>query len=327
MKFMSRFFCFTVVIFRGRVRVHSEHTLFSRLLILPMPLARHQQKRGNRTSAWGSIPYKGSTMSTSTGPRTPRGKARSSQNAAKHWVESRRILPEELEEAAILRSGFEEDLKPEGLIEHEIIDDLTLNRVLRRRIDMAFTREFSTATSEKEIELRENRERSVARYWLRLANVLGRDSAEFAERLRPDDCIPPLRGLVGRIGDRGPQPEDLALLQAIYGDEPTKYAAIAMRLLAEVEAVQTAKDEAVAATSRKELEKKILDVLQTEIKRQENREEQEIIRTVTKFASALQEPLQHALETLLRYRVANAREFSGLLDSLERIRRLRRNAA
>jgi hypothetical protein len=61
-------------------------------------------------------------MGKSTGPRTPGGKARSSKNAAKHWIESRRILPDEQEEAAILRSGFEEDFKPEGLIEHEIID-------------------------------------------------------------------------------------------------------------------------------------------------------------------------------------------------------------
>ena len=81
----------------------------------------------------------------------PKGKARSSQNAAKHWIESRRILPEEQEEAAILRNGFEEDFKPDGLIEHEIIDDLVLNRLHKRRIDIATTREFSKATVEKAI--------------------------------------------------------------------------------------------------------------------------------------------------------------------------------
>jgi hypothetical protein len=59
-------------------------------------------------------------MVKSTGPRTPRGKARSSLNAAKHWIECRRILPDEREQAAILRRGFEIDFKPEGLIEHEI---------------------------------------------------------------------------------------------------------------------------------------------------------------------------------------------------------------
>ena len=127
---------------------------------------------------------------SSTGPRTPRGKARSSQNAAKHWVESRRILPEELEEAAILRSGFEEDLKPECLIEHEIIDDLVFNRLHKRRIDIVFTKEFSKATIKKTIELEENNLRPVARYWLRLAGLLRGHSAEPAERVNPDVCIP-----------------------------------------------------------------------------------------------------------------------------------------
>ena len=98
-------------------------------------------------------------MGKSTGPRTAKGRARSSQNAAKHWIESRRILPEEQDEAAILRSGFDADFKPEGLIEQEIIDDLVFNRLHKRRIDSACTREFSKAIVEKTIELRENNER------------------------------------------------------------------------------------------------------------------------------------------------------------------------
>ena len=164
-------------------------------------------------------------MSKSTGPRTPKGKARSSQNAAKHWIESRRILPEEQEEAAILRRGFEQDFQPEGLIEHEIIDDLVFNRLHKRRIDIATTREFSKATVEKAIELGENNERPVARYWLRLTNVQGMHSVEPAERVPPGLCIGALQGLMKRIGDRGPQSEDLAFLRTVYGDQPTERAA------------------------------------------------------------------------------------------------------
>jgi hypothetical protein len=41
----------------------------------------------------------------------------------------------------------------------------------------------------KAIELRENNERPVARYWLRLANVLGRHLVEPAERVPPRVCI------------------------------------------------------------------------------------------------------------------------------------------
>jgi hypothetical protein len=173
-------------------------------------------------------------MSKSTGPRTPRGKARSSQNAAKHWIESRRILPEEQEEAAVLRRGFEADFKPEGLIEHEIVDDLAFNRLHKRRIDIVMTREFSRATIEKAIELRENNERPAARYWLRQANVLGGHSAEPAERVPPGLCISALQGLMKRIGHRGPQPEDLELLRTVYGDQPTEHAALTMHLLTEV---------------------------------------------------------------------------------------------
>ncbi len=88
-------------------------------------------------------------MGKSTGPRTASGKARSSRNAAKHWIESGRILPEEQKEAAILRSGLADDFNPESTIENEILDDMTVNRLIKRRIDMAFTREFSKAANQK----------------------------------------------------------------------------------------------------------------------------------------------------------------------------------
>jgi hypothetical protein len=43
--------------------------------------------------------------------------------------------------------------------------------------------------------------------------------------------------------------------------------------------------------------------------------------------SDLQEPTRNTMEILQRYRTANMREFTHLLDSLERIRRLRHDAA
>ena len=255
-------------------------------------------------------------MSTSTGPRTPRGKARSSQNAAKHWVESRRILPEEREEAAFLRSGFEEDFKPEGLSEQEVIDDLVFNRLQKGRLDRVFTGEFLKATIEKTLELYENNDRPGARYFLRRAKLLRGHSAEPAERLRPVDCIHELQELMKRIGDRGPQPEDLEFLQAIYGDQPTPLAALSMFMLTDFQKVQTKKDGAA-----------ILDLLQDEIESQKDRQ------TLARQLLATECPTDfyglpgHALETLLRYLAAITREFSSLLDSFERIRRLRRSSS
>jgi hypothetical protein len=267
-------------------------------------------------------------MGKSTGPRTPRGKARSSQNAAKHWIESGRILPEEQRDAAILRSGFTEDFKPQGLIEQEVIDDLTLNRLIKRRIDLAFTREFSKATIEKTIKLLENDERSVTQYWLRISDSWGRDRAEReqAERLRPDSCIAALEGLKRRIGERGPQPQDLGVLRAAYGDQPTEHGALAMHLLIPVVEEQTVQNNTPQNTGQEDLKKEILEVLQTEIELQKDREQLARDVSAIESASDLQEPPRPALETLLRYRAANTREFKDLLDCLERIRRLRRSA-
>jgi hypothetical protein len=235
-------------------------------------------------------------------------------------------LPEELEQAAILRSGIEEDLKPEGLIEQEIIDDLVLNRLHKRRIDILFTKEFSKATIEKTIELEKNNLRPVTRYWLRQANLLRGNSAEPAERVHPDVCINELQRLTKEIRDLGPQLGHLEFLRQLYGDQPTAGAALSMNILAELQGLQTEKDQA-AAVRRKELQGHILDALQAEIENEKVRQYLAGNLLAIEGLSQFQEPPHDVLETLLRYRAANTREFNSLLDSLERIRRLRKNAA
>ncbi|HTQ61286.1 MAG TPA: hypothetical protein VMI32_13750 [Candidatus Solibacter sp.] len=263
-------------------------------------------------------------MGDATGPRTPRGKLRSSRNAAKHWIESRTILSDEQAEAATLRSGFEEDFKPEGLIEHEIIDDLVMNRLHKRRIDVAMTREFAKATIEKTNELLENKERPAARYWLRLAGLVGRHSLEV-EPARPDICIYALESLIKRIADRGPDPQDLELLRIVYGSRPTERAARTMHMLADAETMHSEKGD-LAAPTRQKLQESILATLRTEVGEQREREELASELVAIECASDLTEPAPNKLETLQRYRTANMREFTHLMDSLERVRRLRRNA-
>jgi hypothetical protein len=241
-------------------------------------------------------------MGKSTGPRTPRGKARSSQNAAKHWIESGRILPEEQQEAAILRNGFTEDFNPEGSIENEVIDDLVLNRLIKRRIDMAFTREFSKASIETTIQELDRDERAATQYWLRIAGLWNkyRTDGERAERLRPDGCISALKGLQGRIRERGVQPEDLAMLREAYGDQPSENAALAMYLLVPVAEKKTEQDKTAETKDDAGLKKEILDTLQTEIRRQRNREGLTKRIFDIECASDIKEPPRPTLETLLR---------------------------
>jgi hypothetical protein len=255
-------------------------------------------------------------MAKSTGPRTPRGKKRSSQNAAKHWIESGRILPSEQEDAGFLRHGFMEDFNTEGLAENEVIDDLVLNRLIRRRIEVAFTREFSKASAVKDLNWLDNHEGTAIQYWSRLRQVY----PEHGARLRPDLCISGLEEVRRRIEERGPQPEiDLPTLRRIYGGEPTENAALLM-----VELEEIADEHPTEKREQAERKKSILAVIDEEIQRQKQRLKVATGLEAIEFASDIQEPATPALETLLRYRAANTREFRDLLDTFGRIRRLRR---
>jgi hypothetical protein len=268
-------------------------------------------------------------MRNSTGPRTARGKARASQNSAKHWVQSGRILPGEQQEAAILRNGFTKDFNPEGSIENEVIEDLVFNRLIKRRIDLAFTREFSKASIETTIKELDRDERATTQYWLRIAGLENqyRTDREPAERLGPLDCISALEGLQRRIRERGVQPHDLGMLRAAYGDQPTAGAAAAMFDFVSLAEKNTEQDKKAETKDEAGLQKKILEALQAEIELQEDREGLAKRKFDIERASEIQEPPRPTLDTLLRYRAANTREFKDLLDSLERIRRLRRSAA
>jgi hypothetical protein len=73
--------------------------------------------------------------------------------------------------------------------------------------------------------------------------------------------------------------------------------------------------------------KKMLETIETEIQQQELREDLAQRMMAIESATDIQEPPSPTLELLLRYRAANTREFNNLLDSLERFRRLRQNAA
>jgi len=98
-----------------------------------------------------------------------------------------------------------------------------------------------------------------------------------------------------------------------------------MHELADARAVQIQKDEAEMSRLPK-LRESILKLLQTEIEAQKHR--MELAGDLVAIEGAdVREPTRNTLETLLRYRTANMREFTHLMDNLERIRRLRQKAA
>jgi hypothetical protein len=64
----------------------------------------------------------------STGPQTPEGKARSSQNARKHGLSAREVViaKDELEEFEDFLAAYQADLQPQGMVEQGLFNQLVL---------------------------------------------------------------------------------------------------------------------------------------------------------------------------------------------------------
>lgn len=64
----------------------------------------------------------------STGPQTPEGKARSSQNARKHGLSAREVViaKDELEEFEDFLAAYQDDLQPQGMVEQGLFNQLVL---------------------------------------------------------------------------------------------------------------------------------------------------------------------------------------------------------
>jgi hypothetical protein len=72
----------------------------------------------------------------STGPTTPEGKARSSQNARKHGLTAQDLVigPEDREEFDELLTGFQADVSPVGTLQQALFDELVAAAWNLRRI-------------------------------------------------------------------------------------------------------------------------------------------------------------------------------------------------
>jgi hypothetical protein len=209
-------------------------------------------------------------------------------------------LPGEEEQFTRLYNGLLEDFNPQRQIDYEILTDVVLCRLRSYRIDQTDTKEFAKATIEKE------------------------ERRPILDNLRPAMCIAALEHIRKLIQDRGPRPEDLAGLRDYYQSEPTRRVQLAM-LEVQIGAQQQrgSGDDSYA----EQFKKAILNLLDIEIADWQLREGFQKCRDIIEYGPGLQEPPSQMLDNLIRYRAANLREFKDLLDCLERVRRLRRDAA
>ena len=95
----------------------------------------------------------------STGPRTPEGRARSSQNAGTHGLTARDVLiaSDEREEFEELLSDYQTDVQPQGAAQQSLFDDLVaaawdLRRIRRMQVRACSDTTRTAEQLEKELD-------------------------------------------------------------------------------------------------------------------------------------------------------------------------------
>jgi hypothetical protein len=263
------------------------------------------------------------------GPKTPAGKRRSAKNSTKHGIFIARVLPEEEKEARVLHAGFVTELQPEGPVEMEIIGDMVINRLQKKRLDRHEAYEFDLARRKHEEERRKLHGTQDADGFLRIAKscdnpiaaTLGRD------RLPPTLLIDILRNFRGHVlqpdinvtGMRG-------TLQLLFGTDYSSAAAKMTYLCAKIGSRVGSGKEATrewpvdCEADRAEL----LTTIDGEIEHQISEQKRQTELDAIDFSRSTPiVPPEVVVERNLRYRVANQREFTQFLKQMRALRRLK----
>jgi hypothetical protein len=115
----------------------------------------------------------------STGPRTPEGQARSSQNARTHGLTARDLVvgPDEREEFEEFLNSYQTDVKPQGAIQQTLFDDLVsaawnLRRIRRMEVQLC----SDTALEDEQLQNKLDR---LARHKARIERTFHRSLKEL----------------------------------------------------------------------------------------------------------------------------------------------------
>ena len=118
---------------------------------------------------------------SSTGPRTPEGKARSAQNARSHGLNCSEVVvaPEEREIFADFVEAYQQDLQPEGALELTLFNQIVHSAWNIRRVHILETALFDGTTDPLADENCDAKLDRLARYAKRFENTLLRATREL----------------------------------------------------------------------------------------------------------------------------------------------------
>jgi hypothetical protein len=292
----------------------------------PLPLAAgenssRESSSQNGNSASGQtpseVPAKGSG-----GPRTKRGKNRSSRNAVKHGIFSAVVLPEESPKMyRDILHAFCDYIKPNDRAEEILVDKLAANIWRSKRLILAESAEVYYTSG-------------LARMETALAGSSDLKNREFNGRMLADDAhsdsleraIELMRRLRSLIQERGFDIDaDVAFLFQIYGPVSDKHLPTDVQLTyahwRKYSKVKEANGQPEDGNSLEEAKKNAIDMIDSQIRWAEKR--RECLKPFEDFRAIWSFPSEIGLEKIMRYESHLGREFDRTLQQIEHLRRIK----
>lgn len=261
----------------------------------------------------------GNVGSRATGPRTLKGKAKSSQNARKHGLTASKILPGEAEIVDILFEEYREEFGLEGAAEFGIGRKLAYNELRLRQIRDYETYRFEVAEARAAFQHTDRQRRSKFEACF-FRN--GHDGGTAPSRRLPALVAERyLFNLKTRVESRGPQiEEDTEALAHIYGKETDTLAGDIVLSYSELELLRDTAD----TDALQKLTTEVIRSIEAAIAAEQKRAILQFRADCVEFASDA--PVlapDTELDRIHRYRTQYERERSRLLNELVIIRRLK----
>jgi hypothetical protein len=264
-----------------------------------------------------------------TGPRTAAGKRRSRYNAVKTGIFTRSLLlkNESPADFDLLRRGYHEHFRPEGMAETELVESLAWNRWRRRRLFRAERAQIQEAI---EFTNFDSLSAQALEVWDRsrageTAGGMLRDPSNPYVIRDAIDILTQFRASFEKYGFR--KGEDPWILRKLYGLDHDNAAPIGLlRSFQLCSKLAAGEFKTVEPHSAGELKKDVLESLDAEIERLKILEV--LMLAADKRRSELQTtvaliPAQGGLDRIIRYEAHLTREFDRILSQLERLQRIR----
>jgi hypothetical protein len=266
----------------------------------------------------------------SGGPRTERGKEKSSRNAIKHGIFSTVVLPgwESRKEYQGLLHALIDDIKPEGYMQRMLVEKFAANFWRQSRLVRAESAEILSASEQARMEMvldsgRDRQKRETE-------GGMIADGANSASLERGIELLRELRARVEKHGFNWDADGDI--LFKLYGPIVEHHLPdigfVMYRFWIKCSELYAENVQPKAGISLEESKKQAIDTIDTEISYAETRrqilksfEDKHKLLKLTRATSM--SPSEIALEKVIRYEVHLGREFDRILQQLERLRKIR----